>query len=162
MSVGTALNDTMLVRFEGVDTVAGMNARHFLAEVLELLRMQLPGELKEFESVGPWHGLIKVHYGDPSAHYELHIQRRHQQIELGLHFEGAAQDNTQHLESLMGRVGEIKQRLGPEVEAEQWTRNWTRVHETIEFQPLDEDFLMELTARLSQYIRVLEPMVEEA
>ena len=36
------------------------------------------------------------------------------------------------------------------------------MHETIEFQPLDEDFLMELTARLSQYIRVLEPMVEEA
>ena len=34
--------------------------------------------------MGPWHGLIKVHYGDPSAHYEVHIQRRHQQIELGL------------------------------------------------------------------------------
>ena len=140
----------------------GMSARHFLAEVLELLRMQLPLELKEFESVGPWHGLIKVHYGDPSAHYELHIQRRHRQIELGLHFEGAAQDNAFHLENLQARMADIKQQLGAEVEAEQWTRKWTRVHEIIPMAELDEDFLMELTSRLSQYIRVLEPMVEEA
>ena len=140
----------------------GMSARHFLAEVLELLRMQLPLELKDFESVGPWHGLIKVHYGDPSAHYELHIQRRHRQIELGLHFEGAAQDNAFHLENLQARMADIKQQLGAEVEAEQWTRKWTRVHETIPMAELDEDFLMELTSRLSQYIRVLEPMVEEA
>ena len=139
-----------------------MSARHFLAEVLELLRMQLPLELKDFESVGPWHGLIKVHYGDPSAHYELHIQRRHRQIELGLHFEGAAQDNAFHLENLQARMADIKQQLGAEVEAEQWTRKWTRVHETIPMAELDEDFLMELTSRLSQYIRVLEPMVEEA
>ena len=139
-----------------------MSARHFLAEVLELLRMQLPLELKDFESVGPWHGLIKVHYGDPSAHYELHIQRRHRQVELGLHFEGAAQDNAFHLENLQARLADIKQQLGAEVEAEQWTRKWTRVHEIIPMAELDEDFLMELTSRLSQYIRVLEPMVEEA
>ena len=140
----------------------GMSARHFLAEVLELLRMQLPGELKEFESVGPWHGLVKVHYGDPTAHYEVHVQRRHRQIELGLHFEGAAQENSRHLENMLTRMGDIKQQLGAEVEAEQWTRNWTRVHETMEMPVLDEDFLMELTSRLSQYIRALQPMVEEA
>ena len=140
----------------------GMSARHFLAEVLELLRMQLPGELKEFESVGPWHGLVKVHYGDPTAHYEVHVQRRHRQIELGLHFEGAAQENSRHLENMLTRMGDIKKQLGAEVEAEQWTRSWTRVHETIEMPVLDEDFLMELTSRLSQYIRALQPMVEEA
>ena len=140
----------------------GMSARHFLAEVLELLRMQLPGELKEFESVGPWHGLVKVHYGDPTAHYEVHVQRRHRQIELGLHFEGAAQENSRHLENMLTRMGDIKKQLGAEVEAEQWTRSWTRVHETIEMPVLDEDFLMELTSRLSQYIRALQPMVEDA
>ena len=140
----------------------GMSARHFLAEVLELLRMQLPGELKEFESVGPWHGLVKVHYGDPTAHYEVHVQRRHRQIELGLHFEGAAQENSRHLENMLTRMGDIKKQLGAEVEAEQWTRSWTRVHETMEMPVLDEDFLMELTSRLSQYIRALQPMVEEA
>ncbi len=140
----------------------GMSARHFLAEMLELLRMQLPGELKEFESVGPWHGLVKVHYGDPTAHYEVHVQRRHRQIELGLHFEGAAQENSRHLENMLTRMGDIKKQLGAEVEAEQWTRSWTRVHETMEMPVLDEDFLMELTSRLSQYIRALQPMVEEA
>ena len=140
----------------------GMSSRHFLAEVLELLRMQLPSELKDFEGVGPWHGLIKVHFGDSSAHYEVHIQHRHRQVELGLHFEGAAQDNTRHLEHLQTRIADIKEQLGPDVEAEQWTRNWTRVHETIPLPQLDEDFLMELTSRFSQYIRVLEPMVEEA
>ena len=139
-----------------------MSARHFLAEVLELLRMQLPGELKEFESVGPWHGLVKVHYGDPTAHYEVHVQRRHRQIELGLHFEGAAQENSRHLENMLTRMGDIKKQLGAEVEAEQWTRSWTRVHETIEMPVLDEDFLMELTSRLSRYIRALQPMVEDA
>ena len=39
--------------FGGVDAVPGMSARHFLAEVLELLRMQLPLEMKDFEGVGP-------------------------------------------------------------------------------------------------------------
>ena len=148
--------------FRGVDAVPGMSARHFLAEVLELLRMQLPLEMKDFESVGPWHGLIKVHFGDPSAHYEVHVQRRHRQVELGLHFEGPAEENSRYLAHMRALMGDIKERLGPEVEAEEWVRHWARVHETIDLPELDEDFLMELTGRLSEYIRVLQPMLEEA
>ena len=140
----------------------GMSSRHFLSEMLELLRMQLPLELKDFQSAGPWHGLIKVHYGDPSAHYEVWIRRRNRQIELGLHFEGPAQQNSQYLESLMARIPEIQAQLGPSVEPEQWTASWTRVHETIPLPDLDEDFLMQLSSRLSRYIRVLEPMLADA
>ena len=139
--------------------MAGMSARHFLAEVLELLRMQLPLELKDFESAGPWGGLIKVHYGDPSAHYEVWIQRRMGQIELGLHFEGEAQATARRLEVLTAQLPEIPRQLGDQVEPEQWTARWTRIHETLPLVELDEDFLMELSTRLSQYIRVLEPMV---
>ena len=114
----------------------GMSARHFLAEVLELLRMQLPLELKEFESVGPWHGLIKVHYGDPSAHYELHIQRRHARLSLASTSKAPPKTTLSHLENLQARLADIKQQLGAEVEAEQWTRKWTRVHETIPWRSL--------------------------
>ncbi len=137
----------------------GMSARHFLAEVLELLRMQLPPELKDFESAGPWGGLVKVHYGDPSANYEVWIQRRLGQIELGLHFEGEAQANARRLESLSTRLAEIRSQLGDQVEPEQWTARWTRIHETLPLAELDEDFLMELSTRLSRYICVLEPML---
>ena len=142
--------------------MAEMKVREFLRQVPELLRMQLPGDLREFEFMGPWGGLVKIHYGDPSVHYEVWVQRRNRQVELGLHFEGDADSNRRHLKSLSRRFAEIREALGSEVEPEEWTRKWTRVHESVPLDALDEELLMEVTSRIALYIKVLEPMLGQA
>ena len=59
------------------------------------------------------------------------------------------------------RTKDIKKSLGTEVEVEEWVRGWTRVHETVPLEPLDEDFLVEVSFRLSAMIQTLEPILRE-
>ena len=139
-----------------------MKVQEFLRELPELLRSQLPVGLQDFQTVGPIASLIKLHYGVPSVHYEVWIQRRRSLVEVGLHFEADPDTNARYLESLSGRFPEIYEVLGPSVEPEQWTRSWTRVHESLSLRALEEDFLIEVSSRLSRMVSVLEPMVREA
>jgi hypothetical protein len=57
------------------------------------------------------------------------------------------------------RSKDIKESLGAEVEVEEWVRGWTRVHSTLELDTLDDDFLVELSFRLSAMIQTLEPIL---
>ena len=78
---------------------------------------------------------------------------------MGLHFEGDAERNRRHLELLSEQRDAIRSALGSGVDAEPWDRGWTRVHETVPLEPLNDDFLIELSFKLSAMIRTLEPMV---
>jgi hypothetical protein len=138
---------------------AALKSRDFLAGAVELTRMQLPDGLRDVEVVGPVFTLVKLHYGDPAAHYEVWLQRKAGLVEVGLHFEGAPDANARHLAALSRRADEISDKLGPSVELEQWTASWTRVHEHLPMEALDEDLLLLVSQRLSAFIRVLEPMV---
>ena len=103
--------------------------------------------------------LTKLYYDRPSVHYEVWIQRRRKEVELGLHFEGDPESNFRHLAALSQRSGEIRSSLGPDVEIEQWDRGWTRAHETLPLEPLTDDFLIEVSFKLSGMIRALEPIL---
>ncbi len=138
-----------------------MNVQDFLRQIPELLRSQLPQELREFQAVGPVGSLMKFHYGEPSIHYEVWVQRRVSLVEVGLHFEGNADANDRYLEGLSAHFVEIRAALGPDVEAEQWTRSWTRIHQSVPLSPLEEDFLLEVSSQLARMITVLQPMVQE-
>jgi hypothetical protein len=138
-----------------------LKTREFLAQVVELLRMQLPAELRDVNVVGPVGALIKVHYGNPKVHYEVWVRRKAGGIEVGLHFEGDAGLNRRYLSELAGRYAPVVASLGPGVEPEEWVRSWTRVHQTIPFSDLDEDTLMVVSGRLSQMVARLEPVVRE-
>ena len=100
-----------------------MKTGEFLEALLELARQQLPPELSGFQVTGPTMSLAKLHYGRPTVHYEVWIQKRRGEAELGLHFEGDAESNLRHLE------------------------------------PLNDDFLVELSFKLSAMIRTLEPLL---
>ena len=136
-----------------------MKVHEFLFQVTELLQVLLPGEMRDFQTITSRGGLVKVHYGNPSIHYEVWVQRRAGQIELGLHFEGVAGANASHLEGLKARFAEIHGALGGTVEPEQWTRGWTRIHETLVLENLDEEFLVEVSSRLARFIQTLQPML---
>ena len=135
--------------------------KEFLAEAAELVRMQLPPDLRNMKVVGPIGSLVKLHYGDPRVHYEVWVRRREGTIELGLHFEGAPETNSRYLTELNGRYAGVISSLGPEVAAEQWVRSWTRVHRSLPLSTLDEDLLMVVSGCLSQMVRLLEPAVRE-
>ena len=55
---------------------------------------------------------------------------------------------------------EIQARLGPRVELEEWTASWTRVHQTVPYDPLSEPLADEVAGLLAQTITVLQPIVE--
>lgn len=136
-----------------------MKTGEFLEALLELARQQLPPELSGFQVTGPTMSLVKLHYGRPTVHYEVWIQKRRGEAELGLHFEGDAESNLRHLELLSEQGDAIRSALGPGVDMEPWDKGWTRVHETVPLEPLNDDFLVELSFKLSAMIRTLEPLL---
>ena len=138
-----------------------LKTKEFLVEVVELLRMQLPAQLRDVNVVGPVGSLIKVHYGNPKVHYEVWVRRKVSSIEVGLHFEDDADLNRHYLSELTGRHVHVVASLGPGVAPEEWVRSWTRVHQTIPFSDLDEDTLMVVSGSLSQMVARLEPVVRE-
>lgn len=140
-----------------------VNVRDFLAHVPEVIRARLPEHLWDFRVKGPSASLVKLYYGgDARIHYEVWLQRRAGRVEIGLHFEADADTNTRMLSRITEQYGVVSQALGPNAEPEQWTASWTRVHESVPFDLLDEALLNQIADRLSQYIMVLEPMVRQA
>ena len=138
---------------------AGMKPREFLELLPDLVRQQLPPELEDFEVTGPTGSLVKLHYQRPTVHYEVWLRRRQKQVELGLHFEGDRDSNHRCLELLNQRSEDIRASLGPGVEVAPWDKGWTRVHETLPWEPLGDDFLVEVSLKLSGMIRTLEPLL---
>jgi hypothetical protein len=61
----------------------------------------------------------------------------------------------------------LRSRLGSDIELEQWTRSWTRVHHTTvlgrgDWSPkrdLTPELVEETSRRLRHFIRVLQPIV---
>ena len=138
-----------------------MKTREFLGGVVELVRMQLPAELRDSQLMSSRGPLVKLHYGDPKVHYEVWVRRQTKTVEVGLHFEGPSEVNARYLEELTGRYPHIIGSLGPEVESERWTDSWTRVHQVFPFSVLDEDLLMVVSGCLAQMMIRLEPAVRE-
>ncbi len=136
-----------------------VKTREFLETLADLIRQQLPPGLSGFDVTGPSTTLIKLHYQNPTVHYEVWVQKRRGQVELGLHFEGATESNLRHLELLSRHREDIQSSLGAGMEFEEWGRGWTRVHETLPLQPLDDDFLVEVSCKVSELIRTMEPLL---
>ncbi len=131
------------------------------------VRGKLPDEWLGFKTaVRPW--LAQLYYGDePRIHYEVWLlaPRFHQGpnsrlVEVGLHFESREPgENQRLLELCYKHLFEIKSELGTQVEAEPWTRGWTKIYETFPLDGFTEDFLDRTAARAARYIEVLQPLV---
>lgn len=137
-----------------------MNIRDFLIAVYEALAAQLPKRYRKHE----WRirfGYLQLYFQEPAVHYEAWVQRRNARIELGLHFEGE-RDVNYHWAGLLGaRALEIQAQLG-DVELEEWTEVWTRLHESRQFAgKLTLELAHETAERMRQFIEVLEPILAE-
>src|SRR5574341_2083219 len=103
---------------------------------------------------------LQIHFHSPRVHYEVWLTRKNERIEIGLHFEGAHDFSYLWAELMAPYMPEIQARLGPQVELEEWTASWTRVHQSVTYDPLSEALADEVADRLGETIAVLQPIVE--
>jgi hypothetical protein len=82
-------------------------------------------------------------------------------LELGLHFESRDRDtNARLLEGFSRRMVEVKATLGSQWEAEPWDKGWTKVYETLPYEPFSDELLAAVAKRLARAISVLQPIFE--
>ena len=105
--------------------------------------------------------MVKVWFGNKDLHYECGVYFRRKVIEVGLHFESDAFTNQLLLGAIRVRAKAIAKKL-PAVRIESWDKGWARIWEPIPLEKFDEKFSDHITKTLAGYIRVLEPMLEDA
>ncbi len=136
-----------------------MRVADFMALVLEHTRALLPPDLHGFKT-GIRFVWLQLHYHTPKVHYEVWLTRKTGRVEIGLHFEGPREFSYRWAELMAPHMPEIQARLGPQVELEEWTPSWTRIHQTVPYTPLSEEMAEEVAQRLAQTIAALQPIVE--
>lgn len=138
-----------------------MRIHDFLLLVYDALPQRLPEPLRDHEWRLRW-SMLQIYFDNPKIHYEVWVQRKAGRIEVGLHFECEREESYRWAEALASHALEIQAELGPDVELEEWTRSWTRLHETRPLKgDLTREMAEEIAARIARLIEVLEPIVEE-
>ena len=125
-------------------------------------RANLPARLRQFRTAHrSW--LCQFYYADPNLHYEVwNLGEVRGKLELGLHFESRDHaTNTALLQGFAQRMIEVKATLGPQWEAEQWDRGWTKVYETVPYEPFTDETLAAIAARLARAMTVLQPIWDD-
>jgi hypothetical protein len=135
-----------------------MRVDDFMSLVRERTISLLPEELRGVNARVRFVWL-QLHYHTPMVHYEVWLTRKTGRIEIGLHFEGPREFSYRWAEVMAPHMAEIQGRLGPQVELEEWTASWTRIHQTLPYDPLSEALAGEVAGRLAQMIEVLQPIV---
>lgn len=137
-----------------------MHVHEFLNLVAQEARAELPPRLGAFRT---WkrYTLIQLFYKQRKVHYEVWVRGKERMLEIGLHCEADNATNTALLSLLDAHIFEIKDALGDQIEAEQWTRTWTRVHQLMPYEKLDRPTARTVGKRLAAMINVIEPMLAE-
>ncbi len=138
-----------------------MTSYQFMQALPNAVREQLPPPLQRFKtSVRGW--LCQLYYADPRLHYEVwNLGKRRGVLEIGLHFE--SKDSAVNVALLRGffpHMIEIKATLGAGWEAEYWDRGWTKVYETVPYEPFSSGWLEKVAGRLARAMTVLTPIWE--
>jgi len=137
-----------------------MRVAEFMSLVQERALALLPEDLRSGVTSRVRSVWFQAWYHSPKVHYEVWLTRKTGRIEIGLHFEGQRDFSYRWAELMAGHAPEIFGRLGPDVEIEEWTPSWTRIHQTLPYGPLSEPLADEVSRRLSDMIDVLQPIVE--
>jgi len=139
-----------------------LTSSQFMHALPAATRAHLPPSLRKFRSATrSW--LCQFYYRDPRLHFEVwNMGERRGLLEIGLHFE--SKDRAKNAALLAGfsrRMVEVKAALGPQWEAEQWDKGWTKVYETVAYEPFSAKLLETVSQRLAQAMILLTPMVDD-
>jgi hypothetical protein len=141
--------------------MARLSSSQFMRQLPGATRAQLPPHLRQFRAfTRSW--LCQLYYRDARLHYEVwNMGERRGVLELGLHFESRDRDtNARLLEGFSRRMVEVKATLGSQWEAEPWDKGWTKVYETLPYEPFSDELLAAVAKRLARAISVLQPIFE--
>jgi hypothetical protein len=166
----------VLVKLLGLGVLAAavspwhhLHLEQFLLDVQDVVAKRLPKPLRRYK----WRSrssLLQVYFQEPAVHYEVWVQRKTGSVEIGLHFEGDRELNYRWAAALAEHAPEIQAQLGPDVELEEWTQKWTRLHEQRTmpggegWRPKDQltdELVQQIGERLARFIEVLEPIMAE-
>lgn len=137
------------------------NRAQFFQDITRYLRAELPVELRSFElRQTPY--LMKLYYQNERVHFEVWVDSGRQQIEIGLDFEDGADSTAAYLAFFDSRIVEIKEQTGPSVELERWTKTWAHFVEVYPIDPLSRERALMIAERMSTFMTVLQPLIEEA
>lgn len=139
-----------------------LTSAEFMSQLPGATRPHLPRPLRDFRSAHrSW--LCQLYYADPRLHYEVwNLGERRGRLEIGLHFESRERDeNAALLRGFSQRMVAVKAALGPQWEAEAWDRGWTKVYETVPYEPFSTDLLDRVARRLAHAMTVLQPLWDE-
>lgn len=133
----------------------------FLDGVVASTRARLPPRWRRFRTRKRY-TLVQLYFARRTIHYEVWIRGKERLLEVGLHCESDRETNAALLAHLSSCLFEIKEALGDQVEVEQWTSSWTRAHQLVPYEKLDDATIDVISQRLARMIEVLEPMLERA
>lgn len=136
-----------------------MRVNEFLDGVVKATRAELPVRWRRFRT-GKRYTLVQLYFQRRSIHYEVWIRGKERLLEIGLHCESDRATNAALLAHLSSCLFEIKDALGDQVEVEQWTSTWTRAHQLMPYEKLDDATIRAVSLRLAQMIQVLEPIMQ--
>lgn len=137
-----------------------MRIRDFLALVHEEVGGALGKRMEGYASRQRF-GTLQYYRGSGHVHYEVWAQRKTQRVEVGLHFEGARERNYAAAALLAERGGDVLERVGPDFELEEWTRDWTRLHRTYAAPALTPELASEAAGGVLLLMRGMQPLLED-
>ena len=132
----------------------------FFAGLRKGLRNRLPASMGKFHTIRGQGRLMKVHFGEPSFHYEAWHHTGAGRLEVGLHFEASAGENQAAFDFFRMRMMEVKASL-PRAELEPWDRGWSRLYETLPAARLDDGVLGDTVECMKEYIVTLQPLLDQ-
>lgn len=138
-----------------------LTSSQFMTRLPAATRPHLPAPLRQFRSQHrSW--LCQLYFRDPRLHYEVwNLGERRGRLEIGLHFESRERlENLALLRGFSARMVAVKAALGAQWEAEAWDRGWTKVYETVPYEPFSDQLLERVARRLARAMTVLQPIWE--
>ena len=135
-----------------------LKAREFLFFAEEQAMEALPRDFPRPERRVMW-TILQLYWKDPAVHFELQPQLSRGLVELGLHFEGAAEANDAWAAHIGAHAEHVLCELGPRWELEEWTASWRRLHRTFAFTRLDAALGREVGEELARGLVALQPLV---
>jgi hypothetical protein len=137
-----------------------MGTKAFLAAVSEIFHSVAPPHLGPYGERQSF-SFVQFHLGVPSIHYEVWVQKRQRQVEVGLHFEAGRELNLELLDRVAAHGDTLRGALGPEIEMHRWTPVWTRVHETLRAPALDLELAEVAAVRVAQFIEATHDLIAD-
>lgn len=139
-----------------------LTSSQFMHALPAAVHEHLPSHLSKFRAA-PRGWLCQLYYRDPRLHYEVwNLGERRGLLEIGLHFESRDRAvNEQLLRGFFPHMIEIKATLGSGWEAEYWDRGWTKVYETVSYEPFGMELLDRVAKRLARAMTILTPILAD-